>query len=341
MRLALHSALLAAALLHAGAAPASAPVAATDPCAGIGADGGRRIPVSSASELDGALLTARPGDAIALAPGRYRGNFVSSASGTAEAPIALCGPADAELTKGRTDGGGFALIIRGSWWTLAGFTVTDAQQGVRIEGGSHDRIVGLAIQRIGQEALSIKKHSSHNEVRATRIRDTGRHDPRYGEGIYIGTAPSQWCQWTACGPDRSDSNRIVADTIGPGIGSDPVDVKAGTVGTMLDSNVIDASGSRNLKGDRNWTGGLAIINGRDVLVRWNRGRGAAFHGFSVQSDGAAKAYPATGARFIGNEVDLGDAPGEAILVGWNTGAVVACDNRAPPGRLAKVPCREP
>jgi hypothetical protein len=48
----------------------------------------------------------------------------------------------------------------------------------------------------------------------TVIRTVGSRTPAVGEGIYIGSAQSNWCPYTSCQPDRGDRD-VTASTCRP------------------------------------------------------------------------------------------------------------------------------
>ena len=101
-------------------------------------------------------------------------------------------------------------------------------------------IDGLLIHDVGDEALHLRTASSDNTVQATTIRRTGLRKAKFGEGIYIGSARSNWCTYTDCGPDRSDRNLIqnndIADTT-----AEAIDVKEGTSSGTLRGNTLSGA----------------------------------------------------------------------------------------------------
>jgi hypothetical protein len=280
----------------------------------------RLVNVSTASQLSNALANAQPGDLIRLADGLYQGRFSTSRSGRAGTPIVICGSRAAVLETGSIIRGGFALVVQANHWIVDGFTVTNSLQGVRVLGGQHNVIRRLHVHSLGQEAINLKAFSSHNIVENNEIHDTGLTEPRYGEGVYVGTTQSQWCQWTDCQPDRSDSNVVRNNRIGPNIGSDMVDVKAGTTGTRIAGNIFDGRGSRDEQ--RAWV----IVKGNDVVVEGNRGTLSPLHGFEVGSE------EGWGQRavFRNNHADLRGGAGYGIRIGsgGRETAIVRCDNVA-------------
>jgi hypothetical protein len=230
----------------------------------------------------------------------------------------MCGSRAAVIETGSITNRGFALVIQANYWVVDGFTVTNSLQGVRVLRGQHNIVRRLRIHSLGQEAINLKAFSSHNIVEENEIHDTGRTEPRYGEGVYVGTSDSQWCQWTDCQPDRSDSNVVRNNRIGPNIGSDMVDVKAGTTGTLVAGNTFDGRGSRTEQ--RAWV----IVKGNDVVVENNRGTVSPLHGFEVGSEEGWGQR----ALFKNNYADLAGGSGYGIRIGsgGRETAVVRCDN---------------
>jgi len=111
------------------AAASAAPSSGAVSCPAAGATA-----VSSASALSSALSSARPGEVIVLAPGVYPGDFVASASGTASAPITLCGSRNAIL-QGESIKSGYTFHLdHASWWRVEGFTVEGGQKGIMPTG---------------------------------------------------------------------------------------------------------------------------------------------------------------------------------------------------------------
>ena len=232
------------------------------------------VEVRTAEELQAALDDARPGDVIALADGTYEGEFTASAQGTEEEPVWLCGSADAVLQGPGTDDG-FVLHLQGvAHWRLVGFTVREGKKGVMADGTTSSVLQDLTVTEIGDEAVHLRTGSTDNVVRGLTISDTGQRREKFGEGVYVGTAESNWCDLSDCGPDRSDRNAVVANTI-TGTTAEAVDVKEGTTGGLVAGNSFDGAG---MEGDADsWVD----VKGNGWLVQDNRGTTAETSGFEV------------------------------------------------------------
>ncbi|MCR6031317.1 hypothetical protein GGQ22_07645 [Nocardioides sp. zg-579] len=324
-RLALAS--LALGLVAGTAGCSGGPAAPEGVGAPTGCDGPPRI--GSSAELRVALAEASPGDVLVLAEGRYDGRFRATVSGTAERPVTLCGPAGAVLDGGSTGGGYTLHLEEASYWRLVGFSVTGAQKGLVLDGASHNRVVGLRISGTGQEGLHLRTGSSDNLVARNRVWATGLVDPGFGEGVYVGSARSNWCELTDCEPDRSDGNRVVGNRVW-GTGAEAVDIKEGTRGGVLRGN--------RLRGGR-VVDSVVDLKGNGWVVAGNRI--VAPTGDGVQVHVVA---PGWGRRNAVRANDVTAPAGLAVdVVGAAraAGTVVACDQgpRTPTGRVTNVACR--
>lgn len=252
------------------------------------------IAVATAAELHAALEIAAPGTVIEMADGRYAGEFAAAATGSDAAPIWLCGSEDAVLQGPGVDEG-YVLHLQGvSHWRLVGFTVREGKKGVFADGVTDSVLQNLTVDTIGDEAVHLRSGSSRNLLQGLDISGTGLRAERFGEGIYVGSSESNWCQVSNCGPDRSDGNSILGNSI-RNTTAEAIDIKEGTTGGVVRDNVFDGSGMR---GDADsWVD----VKGNDWLIQGNRGTFASGSGFEVHQllDGWG-----TGNVFDGNIADV-------------------------------------
>jgi hypothetical protein len=294
-------------------APSSAPAASPTGC-----EGSSVVDVTTAAELQRALDGAAPGQVIRLADGRYEGNFSASAQATADAPIRLCGSRAAVLDGGTIDGDYTVHLSRAAYWQLAGFTVTGGKKGVMVDAGVGNRIEGLMVTSMGDEAVHLRTNSTDNIVTGNTVQNTGLRKPKFGEGVYVGSAHSNWCQISDCGPDRSDRNLIEGNTIS-GTTAEAVDIKEGTTGGILRGNSFD--GSAMVEAD-SWVD----VKGNGWTIEGNTGTAAPQDGFQVHEvvDGWGQDNV-----FSGNTSTV-DGIGYAINVagprGLRENTEVRCDN---------------
>jgi hypothetical protein len=294
----------------AGAPASSGAGAAACPAAGA-------TSVSSAGALSSALSSARPGEVIALAPGVYSGDFVASASGTASAPITLCGSRNAVLEGESTDEGYTFYLNHASWWRVEGFTVEGGQKGIMTDGADHNLLSGLYVHGTGDEAIHLRSFSSDNTVSNNVIRDTGSLRQFYGEGIYVGSAHSNWCTYSECQPDRSDGNILMDNNIADTT-AENIDIKEGTTGGKIIGNQFNGTGMVESAAT-----GWINVKGNDWTVQDNTGVDSVENGYQVHQVYAGWGI---GNVFIGNRAQV-NGPGYGIYVqNKRLQTVVACNN---------------
>jgi hypothetical protein len=249
------------------ASPAA--IAANDDCT---AQSAHRRDVHNAAELAAALAAAQPGDLILLADGVCPGTFTIANSGTADARIALCGSRDAVIDGGDV-GNGYALHITADYWTISGFTVTNALKGIMIDDGDFDLLDRFSVHTIGHEGVHFRTNSSDNVIQDSDVYDTGRKKAKFGEGVYVGSAVSNWGKYTGGHEDRSDRNAVLRNRIWNTI-AECIDVKEDTTGGLIEGNVMDGS---QLTGADSWLD----LKGNAYLVRANTGTNSPGDGYQT------------------------------------------------------------
>jgi len=297
----------------------------------------RTVNVVDAQTLANALADAQPGDQIRIGDGVYPGNFLAEVSGTPERPILVCGSRRAIL-QGTSLSSGYGFELAASYWVLSGFRVTGSQKGIVVEGGSHDLLDGLEVDHVGQEGVHFRKASSDNILTASFVHDTGTgtgsKDKGFGEGVYLGSAVSNWPTYGVDGgPDQSDRNQVIGNTIGPNTAAECVDIKEGTTGGIVSDNIFDGTGMSGDNSADSWID----AKGNGYRVEGNHGSHALVDGFQVH-------VQVTGwgndNHFSGNT--MSDVPGYGVNVtSASTGTVVACDNTVAAGGrgLSNIPCQ--
>ncbi len=217
-----------------GAAP-SAPAGGKVTC-----PGGGGTTVHNADELTAALESAHPGTIIRMAAGRYVGDFSITVSGTEASPVWLCGSPDAVI-DGEDDAKYLLYLNKVSWVRVVGFSLSGGRKGVVADSVHHSIIASLHVSKIGDEAIHLRTASTDNLVIGNVVRDTGNRSEKFGEGIYVGSATSNWCTYTNCEPDRSNRNSVIGNDIA-GTTSENIDIKEGTEGGVVSGNRLSGSG---------------------------------------------------------------------------------------------------
>jgi hypothetical protein len=274
--------------------------------------------VSTARELKDALKKAAPGTKIVLAPGTYDGHFEGSTSGTKGKPIVLCGARTAVLDGGSLKSGYTLHLDHADYWKVEGFSIVGGQKGLVIDTSDYDLIYGLYVHNIGDEGIHLRAFSSHDTVSHNVVSHTGQYTSYYGEGIYIGSAHSNWCQYTNCKVDKSDDD-IISDNSISYTTAENIDIKEGTTAGIVEGNHFNGTGMDPASAT-SWIN----VKGNDWKIINNVGAHSVEDGFSNH-----EVYPGSGLDnyFAGNELAV-DGPGYGFNIsGKRLHAKVSCDNK--------------
>ena len=226
------------------------------------------INVKNANELKNVLAIAKPGDSIILKDGVYDGKFVipNTAQGIEKQPITLIGSRKAILDAGSIQTG-YVLNLLASHWKIKGITLTNGLKGLVVDGGNHNVIDGVLITKMGEEGIHFRKFSSNNILKNSEINYTGLKTPDYGEGVYIGSAYSNWAKYSDGAPDKCDANQILNNKIGPYVAAECIDIKEGTTGGIIKGNRFDSQGITGANSADSWID----VKGNSYLIEGNYG----------------------------------------------------------------------
>lgn len=292
---------------------------------------GKTVNVSTSAQLVNALKNATSGTVINLADGTYTGKFVASASGTSGTPVTLTGSSKAVLTTGSITGG-YGLHITGDYWNVKGITVTKASKGVVLDGSLGTVLNGIDVGNTGDEAVHFRKGSSNGKIINSKIHDTGLKQPAYGEGIYVGTAKSNWASimGSSTTPDNTN-NVIIENNRIYNTSAEGIDIKEGTSGGKILGNVFTNSGYSG----SNYADSWVDVKGNGYTISNNSGSGTKLDAFQVH-----KALNGWGNnnKFSNNNVISG-VPGYLVSVQSGvTGTSIACQTTNAGQGISNIAC---
>jgi hypothetical protein len=288
------------------------------------------VEVSTAAELESALAGAQPGQTIQLASGEYRGAFATQRAGTAAEPITLTGPRDAVLVNDGPSGDppscpeptagwdpGYGLWLSSApHWNLNGFTVKDSKKGVVLDNSHHISVDALYVHHVEEEGVHFRRSSADGEIRNSVIEHTGLVKPQYGEGVYLGSANSNWgCHGNSGGVDRSDRILVENNRIGPYVTAEPIDIKEGTFDGVVRGNTFDGRGISGQNSADSWVD----VKGVDYLIEDNTGTfsspGVFANGYETHNPSTSPSFPnGCGTVWRNNDSDLGGVGYYAIKI---------------------------
>jgi parallel beta-helix repeat protein len=127
---------------------------------------------------------------------------------------------------------GRVKISATSYITFDGFTITNFNQGIHVDGGSHHVVVqNNIVHDVGQEGIHVKENSSFVTVQGNTVYNTEKLGGCCnGEGVYVGTS-------TSGGLDNTNNvtvrNNVIHDTSDEGI-----EIKPGTHDCIVENNTV-------------------------------------------------------------------------------------------------------
>ena len=259
-------------------------------------------------------------------------------NGTKNNPIKLVGTKTSIITSDNITSK-YGLHLQGnSYWIIEGFTVTKSSKCVMLDSSSYNTINDLRITQSGDEALHLRKFSSYNTVSNCLIDSTGMNPTAaqngYAEGIYVGTANSNWINNSNNKVDTCNYNILTGNIFGSLIRSENIDIKEGTIGGEISNNVFNGLGCNgNNSADK-----YVDIKGDYYTIKCNTGQGnsaSILNGFEVNIN---KITTKNGLvvnknfgdynTFSNNTLDMTGTTGHAIFVNSYSGVIhnTVCSN---------------
>ena len=248
--------------------------------------------VTTHSELQTAINNAKPGDEIVIKKSITLVNTkalkskpvpfkpddsawayfqINNISGTEKQPIILRGESEKSsefptlLGQGILNKKYVLHFVKSDYWLVKNIRVNNEEKGIMLDQSNHNVFDNIEISNIGHAAMHFRSSSSDNVLKNCLIKDTGMNTEQagYGEGVYVGFHNGH----QKSPQDNSDHNLIGGCTFGPNITAEAIDIKAGTVGTIIEHNIFSgAGGGTSVKPAAN---SFIDIKGTDVTVRHN------------------------------------------------------------------------
>ena len=183
-------------------------------------------------------------------------------------------------------------------------------------------IDGVTVTSVGHEGIHLRKASTYGVIRNSTVRGTGTESKGYGEGIYVGSAKSNWSSvmGSSSTPDRSDyvliENNVISSTPAEGI-----DIKEGTTGGKVRGNVFTNAGYSGANYADSWVD----VKGNHYTLSGNSGSGTKLDAFQnhVQLTGWGRANV-----FSANKVVSGVRGYTVNVAKGSTGTTVKCSTLA-------------
>ncbi|MCH8621994.1 right-handed parallel beta-helix repeat-containing protein [Undibacterium sp. TS12] len=222
--------------------------------------------VTNAKELQDAIGKVKAGDVIQLAAGTYKDKFViKNKSGKADQPIQLTGPAGSSAAVLANSGGYGLYLDHANYWIIDGITINNSGKGIILDTSTNNVLQNLTVHDVDDEGIHFRAFSTDNVLKNSHIYNTGKKQAGFGEGVYIGSANSNWCTYTSCNPDKSDRNKVLTNSIGPNVRAEGIDIKEGSSDGLIQGNTFDGSG---ISGE-NYADSVIDVKGNNYAITGN------------------------------------------------------------------------
>jgi hypothetical protein len=214
------------------------------------------INVSTSTQLTNALNNAVAGQTIQLADGVYTATagfrVPAGRHGTANNTIIITGSRNAVVTTSNINQSNCLWLQGNNYWVVKGFTVRTGKKGIMIDSSFNTKVDSVRVVSTGEEGIHLRKYSSYCTIKNCSIDSIGVVTPDFGEGIYIGSAVSNWCEYTACGMDTCNYNIILKNNFGTYVRAENIDVKEGTQYGIIQENNFNGAGLANANSGNSW-----------------------------------------------------------------------------------------
>ncbi|MDB5272330.1 MAG: hypothetical protein JWO58_697 [Chitinophagaceae bacterium] len=111
-----------------------------------------------------------------------------------------------------------------------------------LDNSHHNDIKNINVNKIGDEGIHLRTYSSFNTVENCYVDSTGIVSTGTGEGMYVGSATSNWATYTGGDPDTCNYNVLTGNSFGAHIVSENIDIKEGTSHGTISYNTFNGAG---------------------------------------------------------------------------------------------------
>jgi len=140
------------------------------------------------------IEAASPGDVLLFEPGEHDRIDVDDFISTECDPLVLVSldPDNPAVIKNTTNPGWEGLGVEDSEYVVVeNLIVEGGLSGIRVASSKHVIVIRSEIRLTGHSGFSVKSNSQYVDFIGNEIHDTGQSEPKWGEGIYLGTAAAQ------------------------------------------------------------------------------------------------------------------------------------------------------
>ncbi|WP_166787725.1 right-handed parallel beta-helix repeat-containing protein [Cryobacterium luteum] len=163
---------------------------------------------------------------------------------------------------------------------MLGLSVTNSGKGIVLDGPNHALISGVDVGKTGTVGVHFSTGSSDGIIENSHIYDTGTVTPDYGEGVYLGSAKSNWSKIMGSSRVMDQSDRIIVrNNQISNTSTEGIDIKEGTTGGLITGNLFTNAGYSGANYGDSWVD----VKGNAYTITGNSGSGTKTDAFQVHS----------------------------------------------------------
>lgn len=228
------------------------------------------ITCSTTSEIVAAMGGAVAGDIILIEAGTYiSDDFETGNAGTNLLPITIKSkdPNDQAILKGTSLESGHICDINHEYWIVQDLVMQYGNKGLILDNASYSIVDGITLSNTGQEGIHVINGSSNIQILNCKVTDCGNVKPEYGEAVYVGSDYKKWIEEGGAYAKECDDVLIQGCELGPDVSAEHVDIKEGTLRTIVENCVFYGGGMSGENGG----GSFIDAKGDSCIIRNNTG----------------------------------------------------------------------
>ena len=158
-----------------------------------------------------------------------KSEFTLESSGTNSRPITLTAqdPENPPLLRAPTIKDNFILHIRGDYWVIENIRIGYGGQAIVLDNASYNIIRNVEMFSLGSQAVIMRYGSSNNLIQNCYIHGTGNNNPKYADGIDIGTPHTEQTTRT----NHIADNNVIEGCVFRNIATQPIRIREYTINT--------------------------------------------------------------------------------------------------------------
>ena len=145
--------------------------------------------VRSGDDLNSIINQANGGDTVWVEAGTYPALKIQDLHFSAEKPLVVKSiEKGGAIIRSLSNSSGTTLEIRDcSYIKVDGLVVEEGMWGLYVKSSNHIILSNNEVRDTGQEGIHIGYSSKYVDVIGNHVHDTGNTNPKWGEGIYVGS----------------------------------------------------------------------------------------------------------------------------------------------------------